>query len=67
LEYYRESDNAIRVESYKTIHTGTLVRTLEELGLEVIEARKISPSLEDVFVRLTGIESSIMHKEKEKS
>jgi ABC-2 type transport system ATP-binding protein len=67
LEYYRESDNAIRVESYKTIHTGKLVRTLEELGLEVIEARKISPSLEDVFVRLTGIESSIMHKEKEKS
>jgi len=33
---------------------------------EVFEARKIRPSLEDVFVDVTGIESASMKKEKEK-
>lgn len=67
LECYKVSDNIIRVESYKMVRVGLLVRTLEELGVEVEEARRISPSLEEVFVQITGIEGSIMRKEREKN
>ena len=34
--------------------------------VEVYEARELRPSLEDVFVKLTGIESSVLKKDKEK-
>ena len=53
-----ESDEAIRV--------GPLVRFLEEQGVEVAEARRMRPSLEDIFVNITGIEVKAMRKEKEK-
>jgi ABC-2 type transport system ATP-binding protein len=43
-----------------------MVRFLEEAGHEVIEARQIHPSLEDVFVEITGIETAAMREEKEK-
>ncbi len=45
---------------------GPIVRFLEERGIEVEEARKVRPSLEDVFVRITGLEAESMKKEKEK-
>jgi len=56
----------VRVESSEPIHVGPLVRFLEDQGLEVMEARRMRPSLEDVFVRITGIEAGLMKKEKEK-
>jgi ABC-2 type transport system ATP-binding protein len=40
---------------------------LEGQGIEVMEARRLRPSLEDVFVRITGIEAEAMRKEKEKT
>jgi ABC-2 type transport system ATP-binding protein len=57
----------IRVEADQPVHVGPLVRLLEDQGSEVSEARRIRPSLEDVFVRITGIEADAMHKEKEKA
>ena len=57
----------IRVESTKPIHAGPLVRFIEDQGVEVNEARRMRLSLEDVFVRITGIEADAMKKEKEKS
>jgi len=57
----------IQVEADMPIHIGPLVRFLEEHGANVMEAKKIKLSLEDVFVKITGIDSGIMHKEKEKS
>jgi ABC-2 type transport system ATP-binding protein len=56
----------LRVEADAPIRVGTIVRFLEEQGVEVSEARKIRPSLEDVFVKITGVEAEIMRKEKEK-
>jgi len=56
----------IRVESDTPIGVGPLVRFLENQGAEVNEARRIQSSLEDVFVRVTGIEAGTMRKEKEK-
>jgi ABC-2 type transport system ATP-binding protein len=42
------------------------VRFLEDQGIDVMEARRIRPSLEEVFVRVTGVEVDAMKKEKEK-
>ncbi len=57
----------IRIEANRPILAGAVVRFLEEQGVEVSEARRIRPSLEDVFVKITGIEADDMKKEKEKS
>jgi ABC-2 type transport system ATP-binding protein len=57
----------IQVEADAPIHVGPLVRFLEDRGVEVTEARRIRPSLEDVFVRITGVGADVMRKEKEKS
>ncbi len=56
----------LQVEASRPIRVGPLVRFLEDRGAEVYEARKIRPSLESVFVQITGIEAGMMHKEKER-
>ncbi|HBI14401.1 MAG TPA: ABC transporter [Desulfobulbaceae bacterium] len=67
LEFTTPGHGLIRVEAEKPVHVGLLVRFIEERGGEVSEARRIRPSLEDIFVRITGIEANHMHKEKEKT
>jgi ABC-2 type transport system ATP-binding protein len=57
----------IRVEAGEPVHVGPLVRFLEDRGAEVIEARRVRPSLEDIFIQITGIEADAMKKEKEKA
>jgi len=54
----------IRIEANQPILAGAIVRFLEEQGVEVSEARIIRPSLEDVFVEITGIEAGAMKQEK---
>jgi ABC-2 type transport system ATP-binding protein len=66
LAFQTFSDGQVRVESAKPIRVGPLVRFLEDQGVEVTEAKRLRPSLEDVFVRITGIEADAMKKEKEK-
>jgi ABC-2 type transport system ATP-binding protein len=61
------SDGAVRVESTEPVRIGPVVRFIENHGAEVAEARKVQPSLEDVFVRVTGIEATAMRREKEKA
>jgi ABC-2 type transport system ATP-binding protein len=56
----------LQVEAAHPIRVGALVRFLEDRGAEVYEARKIRPSLENVFVQITGIEAGMMQKEKER-
>lgn len=46
---------AIRIEAHAAIPVGPIVRLLEDGGATVIEARRQRPSLEDVFVEVTGI------------
>ncbi len=67
FEFQAVSSGHIRVESADAIHIGPLVRFIESQGAEVTEARRLQPSLEDVFVRVTGIEPDVMKKEKEKA
>lgn len=67
LEFQAVSREQVRVESCEAIRIGPLVRFLEDLGVEVTEARRTRLSLEDVFVEVTGIEPDAMRKEKERS
>ena len=66
FEFQAESAKQIRVESVETISIGPLVRFIEEQGAEVTEARRVRASLEEVFVRVTGVELNLMRKEKER-
>jgi ABC-2 type transport system ATP-binding protein len=66
LQFFTPSKATLQVEADQPIKAGALVHFLEEKGVEVSEARKIKPSLEDVFVRITGIEADAMRSEKEK-
>ncbi len=61
------SEGRFRVDSGERIPIGPLVRFLEERSIEVTEARKIQLSLEEVFVRVTGIEAAAMRREREKA
>ena len=49
----------------ETLPLAPLVRFFEEHDVDVTEARVIRPSLEEVFVRITGVALERMHKEKE--
>ncbi|MFO7852610.1 MAG: ABC transporter ATP-binding protein [Bacteroidota bacterium] len=60
------NDNIIKITSEKTIDIVPLVSFLSKEGLFIYEARLIKPSLEEAFVKATGIEIDLMRKEKEK-
>ena len=66
LAFTRPEPGRLRVESSTPVRVGPLVRFLEDNGGEVAEARRLRPSLEDVFVRVTGLEAESLRKEKEK-
>ncbi len=61
------SEATLRVTSEETIRVGALVVFLEERGLEVAEARIVRPSLEDVFVSVTGLAVQELKREKERA
>ncbi len=60
------SSEQVRIDSAEPISLGPLVRFIEEQKIEVKEARRLGPSLEDVFVSVTGIEANVLRKEAEK-
>jgi ABC-2 type transport system ATP-binding protein len=66
-QFQSSAPNQIRIESMEPVNVGPLVRFLEERKIQVTEARRHVPSLEDVFVQVTGIEAGLMLKEKEKA
>ncbi|MDZ7663876.1 MAG: ABC transporter ATP-binding protein [Desulfotignum sp.] len=67
LTFKIPQQGVIRVEADAPVRVGPLVRFLEDRDIEVSEARKIRPSLEDIFIQITGIDTGVMGKEKEKS
>ncbi|MFW6169987.1 MAG: ABC transporter ATP-binding protein [Planctomycetota bacterium] len=64
--FTRMSDSILRMQTDRSLQLAPLIRFLEERGVGVTEARVLRPSLEDVFVEITGIELERMRKEKEK-
>ena len=65
-QFERVSDSVLRMRTARSLHLAPLIRFLDDHGVGVTEARVIRPSLEDVFVEITGIELERMKKEKEK-
>jgi ABC-2 type transport system ATP-binding protein len=57
----------LRVEAGEPVRVGAVVRFLEERGIEVAEARRLRPSLEEVFVRVTGLAAEAMRKQHEQA
>ncbi len=64
---FQDAQGQIRIESAEPVNIAPIVRFLEGRKIEVAEARRYLPSLEDVFVQVTGVEAGIMRKEKEKA
>jgi ABC-2 type transport system ATP-binding protein len=57
----------LRAHTTQPLRLAPLIRLFEEHGIDVAEARVIRPSLEDVFVRVTGVALEQMRKEKEQA
>ncbi|NCC26409.1 MAG: ABC transporter ATP-binding protein, partial [Deltaproteobacteria bacterium] len=66
FEFSLSGPGTIRVEAAEPIGVGPLIRLLEDRGALVLEARRLRPSLEDVFVAVTGLEAGALAGEKEK-
>jgi ABC-2 type transport system ATP-binding protein len=66
-KFQSSAPGQVRVESAELVNVSPLVRFLEERKVQVTEARRYLPSLEDVFVQVTGIEAGLMQREKEKA
>lgn len=60
------SATRFRATSAQAIRVGSLVVFLEQRGIEVAEAAEVRPSLEDVFVSVTGLAVQEMKREKER-
>jgi len=59
------SNQALRLRSFRPLNLTPLMRFFEQRNLPVYEARIMRPSLEEVFVKITGIELEKMKQEKE--
>lgn len=66
LVFHDRQPGVIQAESPVPVHLAPLVRCLEEAGGEVVEAKRVVPSLEEAFVRLTGIEAEAMRRDAAK-
>jgi len=59
-------ENSCLIISKGPIALSPILQLLDSKGISVYEARAIKPSLEDVFVKVTGMEASKLKREKEK-
>ena len=60
-------DRSLVMVSDRRIPLFPVMQYFDEKGIAVYEAKELHPSLEDVFVKITGIESDKLRKEKEKA
>jgi len=59
-------EGPVVIESEEPMPLLPVMQRYHERGIEVFEAKELRPTLEDVFVKVTGIESDKLKKEKEK-
>ncbi|NLW07284.1 MAG: ABC transporter ATP-binding protein [Clostridia bacterium] len=60
-----KGENACYIVSPVKVALSPILQYLDERGISVFEAKEIRPTLEDVFVKVTGIEVDKLQKEKE--
>jgi len=58
-------ESVFQVRSETTLDLMPFMSFFDSRGIKVMEAKIIKPSLEEVFVKITGIERDLMKKEKE--
>ena len=61
-----KSKNSLVITSEKRIPLLPVMKFFNERGIEIFEAKELRPTLEDVFVKVTGIESAKLKKDKDK-
>lgn len=61
-----KADHTLTLSSTGRLPLSPVIGHLNEKGISVYEARELRPSLEDVFVKVTGIEAERLKKEKDK-
>jgi ABC-2 type transport system ATP-binding protein len=61
-----DTDRTLTLISKERIALSPVLQYLDGKGISVFEAKELRPSLEDVFVRVTGVEATKLKKEKEK-
>lgn len=66
LECLFKNETTVKVIGKNKIDIIPVLNLLSGEGLSIIEAKLIKPTLEDAFVKITGIEIDLMKKEKEK-
>ncbi|HAA24643.1 MAG TPA: ABC transporter [Ruminiclostridium sp.] len=59
------TDHSIRISSRNRIEIMPFMKLFDNNGIKINEAKVIRPSLEEVFIKITGIEIDKLHKEKE--
>lgn len=60
FHFHPLSPGTVRIDAPEPIPVSPLARCLDERGIDLREARQVRQSLEDVFVRLTGIGAETM-------
>ncbi len=60
------NDETVRILAQTQINLMPFMKFFEENNLTVYEAKLIRPSLEEVFVKVSGIEIEKLRKEKER-
>ncbi|MDI9482074.1 MAG: ABC transporter ATP-binding protein [Bacillota bacterium] len=59
------TDHSIRISSKNQIEIMPFMKLFDNNGIKINEAKVIRPSLEEIFVKITGIEIDKLQKEKE--
>jgi len=59
------TDHSIRISSKNKIEIMPFIKLFDDNGIKINEAKVIRPSLEEIFVKITGIEIDKLQKEKE--
>jgi len=66
IECGLKNETTIKIISNNKIDIAPIVNIISLEGFFITEAKLIKPTLEDAFVKITGIEIDMMKKEKEK-
>lgn len=59
------SDTVLRIHTPQLVNLSPYIKLFEEKNIALYEAKIIRPTLEDVFVKVTGVEVEHMKKDKE--
>lgn len=58
--------NLVTLVSEERLALSPVLQYLDSKGISIFEAKELRPTLEDVFVKITGIEAAKLKKEREK-